>query len=235
MLNIAIVEDEWQYAEELQQHLSTYTAEYQVEFNIQRFTRGQEFLFNYNRQFDIIFMDVDMPEMNGFATAHKLREIDTDVLLIFVTHLAKYACKGYEVDALDYIVKPVKYSTLRLKIDKAIAKARRREQQEVLLNTKEGMIRVALADLLYIKIDGHNIEYHMNDSVALNYGTLKSVESMLPVNQFCRCNNNYLVNLRCVSRIEQDQAVIGAERLPISRPRKQAFIEALHKYIMGAW
>lgn len=233
MINIAIVEDEWQCAEELQQQLLTYSEEYGVEFNITRFSRGEEFLFKYRNSFDIVFMDVDMPEMNGFVTAKKLRGIDADVVLMFITYLAKYACKGYEVDALDYIVKPVKYTTLRLKIDKAISKAKKRVQQEVLLSTKTGLLRLPLTELLYIEINGHNIEYHTVQGTFEYYGTLKSVESKLPENQFCRCNNNYLVNLRCVSRIEGDYVIIGAERLAMSRPRKAKFIEALHKFIMG--
>lgn len=233
MLNIAIVEDEWQCAEELQRHLETYAQEHALEMNIARFSRGREFLFQYNNTYDIVFMDVDMPEMSGFETAQKLRQTDPEVILVFVTYLAKYACKGYEVDALDYIVKPVNYGTLRLKIEKAIAKARKREKQEVLLSTKDGLLRLPLADLLYISIDGHNIEYHTSQGVSTYYGTLKSVEAMLPPNRFSRCNNHLLVNLRCVSRIEEDYVVIGSARLPMSRPRKAKFIEALHNDIMG--
>ena len=233
MLNIAIVEDEWQCAEELQRHLQTYSQEHSIEFNVVRFSRGREFLFQYRDSFDIVFMDVDMPEVNGFETAKRLRKFAPDVVLLFVTYLAKYACKGYEVDALDYIIKPVKYSSFRLKIDRAIARARKREKQEALLATKDGLIRVQLSDLLYVSIDGHDIEYHTTEGVSTFYGTLKSVEAKLPPNQFCRCNNNYLVNLRCVSRIEENQVIIGSTRLPMSRPRKAKFIEALHNDIMG--
>lgn len=233
MLSIAIVEDEWQCAEELQRHLETYAQEHTLEMNFTRFSRGREFLFQYNNTYDIVFMDVDMPEMNGFETAKKLRQLDPDVVLVFVTFLAKYACKGYEVDALDYIVKPVKYSTLRLKIEKAIAKAKKRKKQEVLLSTKDGLLRISIGDLFYISIDGHNIEYHTSQGVYTYYGTLKSVESLLPPNRFCRCNNNFLVNLRCVSRIEEDYVFIGSVKLPMSRPRKAKFIEALHNDIMG--
>lgn len=233
MLNIAIVEDEWQCAKDLETCLKTYASEYKVEFNIFRYSKGTEFLFNYRSNFDIIFMDVDMPEMNGFQTAKKLRELDQNVLLIFVTFLAKYGHKGYEVDAMDYIIKPVEYETLRLKIEKAISRCRQKLNQEVMLPTREGEIRVSLSRLSYIEITGHDIVYHTDRGDFSYYGTLKMVEKLLPAGQFCRCNNGYLVNLRCVTRIEGDEVIVGDHRLQISRPRKKQFVEALHQYFMG--
>lgn len=233
MLNIAIVEDEWQCAEDLENCLKTYSAEYGTEFNIRRYSRGAEFLFNSRSGFDIVFMDVEMPGMNGFQIAGELRKEDPYVIIIFVTYLAKYAHKGYEVDAMDYIVKPVKYETLRLKITKAIARARQKQETELLLPTREGMVKVSLSHLAYIEIEGHDITYHMETGDYSYYGTLKMIEKLLPPGQFCRCNYGYLVNLKCVSRIEGDEVIVGNHRLPMSRPRKKEFIEALHRFFMG--
>jgi len=233
VLNIAIVEDEWQCAKDLEDCLKTYSTEYKIEFNIKRFSKGTEFIFNYHSNFDIIFMDVEMPEMDGFQTARQLRKVDPYVVLIFVTYLGKYARRGYEVDAMDYIVKPIKYDTFRLKIDKAISRARQRQQDEIMLPTKDGIVRASLLHLTYIEISGHDLIYHIDGENYHYYGTLKMIEKLLPPDQFCRCNNGYLVNLKCVSRIEGDDVIVGNQRLPMSRTRKKGFIEALHKYFMG--
>ena len=69
--------------------------------------------------YDIVFMDIELPGINGMEAAHRLREIDQQVILIFVTNMAQFAVKGYEVDALDYIIKPAQYGPLSIKLDRA--------------------------------------------------------------------------------------------------------------------
>ena len=230
MLHIAIVEDEWTCDEELTACLERYAKEYGEEFHIRHFKRGAEFLFQYEADTDLVFMDVDMPEMNGFETAAKLRQMDPDVVLIFITFLAKYAYRGYEVDAMDYIIKPVRYETLRLKIDKAIDRCRKKLANETFVETKEGLVRISISRLSYVEIMGHHIVYHTDTGDVTDYGTLKSVEKNLPEGQFCRCNSGYLVNLRCVTSIEGDTVVVGSKRLPMSRTLKKEFMEALQRY-----
>ncbi len=71
---------------------------------------------HYRADYDIVFMDIELPGINGMEAAHRLREIDQQVILIFVTNMAQFAVKGYEVDALDYIIKPAQYGPLSIKL-----------------------------------------------------------------------------------------------------------------------
>ena len=131
MYRVAIVEDEWESFESIRKCFEEYTKEYGEAFNIIRFKNGMYFLGAYSSNFDIVIMDIDMPQMNGIQTAADLRKVDDKVVLIFVTFLAKYAIKGYAVDALDYVVKPVNYHTFKLKIARAIERCRKNARGRV--------------------------------------------------------------------------------------------------------
>lgn len=233
MINVAIVEDEWECVNPVKECFEKYSQEYGEEFNITRFPNGTEFLSNYKTGFDIVIMDVDMPGMNGFATAKKMREIDPSAALIFVTYFAKYAIKGYEVDALDYVVKPVDYPEFKMKIDRAIKRHKANRSSEVVVKYKEGVVRIPLSELLYVEIANHDLVYHTVKEDYHAYGTMKMVEGLLPDSSFSRCNNCYLVNLRLVTKVEDGYVHVGNAKLGMSRLRTKPFLQALHNYAMG--
>ena len=230
MYKVAVVEDEWESADRLDQCFKAYTEEHGVLFSITRFKNGLDFIEDYTPNFDIVFMDVDMPHKNGLATARELRQIDPAVVLVFVTFLAKYAIRGYEVEALDYVLKPVNYNAFKITIDRAIARCRKREKAEVTLPSSEGTLRVELTCLNYIEINDHLITYHTSRGNYTAYGTMRAIEKLLPEKQFSKCNRSVLLNLRNVTRIQGNYVYIGDEKFEISRPRKQAFLEAFHEY-----
>jgi DNA-binding LytR/AlgR family response regulator len=84
--------------------------------------------------------------------------------------------------------------------------------------------------LNYVEIDDHDITYHTSRGQFRAYGTMRAIEKLLPADQFCKCNRSALVNLRNVTRISGSLVYVGEEMLEISRPRKQAFMEAFHEY-----
>ena len=110
MYTIAIVEDDKTQAASLKEYLLRYAAENGEAFAVKTFSNAVIFLEKYTAVYDVVFMDIKMPYLNGIAAAHKLRELDKGVLLFFITSLTQYAIRGYEVDALNYIVKPVEYN-----------------------------------------------------------------------------------------------------------------------------
>ena len=116
MLRIAIVEDDEKYADLLQEYLKKYGEERSEEFCCVMHKNAVVFLNNYKANYDIVFMDIDLPHMNGMTASQKLREVDKQVVLVFVTNLAQMAIKGYEVNAYDFIVKPVSYYGVQMQI-----------------------------------------------------------------------------------------------------------------------
>ena len=233
MYRVAIVEDEWESFESIRKCFEEYTKEYGEAFNIIRFKNGMYFLGAYSSNFDVVIMDIDMPQMNGIQTAADLRKVDDKVVLIFVTFLAKYAIKGYAVDALDYVVKPVNYHTFKLKIARAIERCRKNARGRVFLPTSEGEIGIDIDRLDYIEISGHTVFYHTQSGVYKAYGTMKGIEERLPERQFFKCNRCYLVNLHSVVKLEGNVVSVGSDKLVISRTRRKAFVDALASYVMG--
>ena len=119
MVRIAIVEDTQTDSKTLMRYVKEYTRLVNVEVEISVFDNAVKFLDKYTPKFDIVFMDIEMPYINGMEASKKLRELDQKVILIFVTNLAKYAIKGYEVQAFDFVVKPITYHDFTLKFVKS--------------------------------------------------------------------------------------------------------------------
>lgn len=232
MYQIAIVEDEVEYAGLLKKYLNKFGQEKNVEFQTRCFTNAISLLDNYKADYDLIFMDINMPFLNGMDAAHKLRALDSDVLLIFITNLAQYAIKGYEVDALDYILKPVSYFDFALKLSRAMLKLNKNfEHQNIVLTTTTGKVRLRLDDIYYIETSGHYLIYHTaGQKTYTQYTTMKSAAEKLEKHHFARCNNCYLVNLKYVKNIKGYTATVGNEQLQISQPRKKEFLNRFIAY-----
>lgn len=231
--HVAIVEDSPAEAELLRSYFARFTREHGVEFTLTCFASGEEFLNKYRPAYDLVLMDIGLPGHNGMETAAALRERDRSVTLIFVTNMAQFAVKGYEVDAFDFVVKPVGYSNFALKLQRALNKLDTRRDTEVLVTLSDSMVRLAASQIKYIEISGHRMVYHTTDGELYAYGNLKEVEATLGGGMFARCNNCYLVNLNYVRAVQGHTVTVGTDELQISRPRRKAFIQALNDYLGG--
>lgn len=233
MFNIAIVDDEGNARKSLFSFLNKFSKKENVIFNIQEFENGTDFLSACEKQkFDVIFLDIEMPGINGIETGEKLRTFNKNSIIIFVTNLAQYAIKGYAIHAYDYIVKPLNYEAFYLKMKELMPLLNNLEKHTLILNLScSKKVVIAIEDILYIESDSHDIYYHMEDkSVYRIYGTLGKFEKILPKKSFVRCNSCYLVNLSQVTSIKGDDVIIGEERLKISRPKKKGFLRAFEEY-----
>ena len=112
MIRVAIVEDDAEVQGVLQEYVRRYTRQYGTEFEVTVFADGVDILEDYRAVYDIIFLDVEMKHLDGMTTAERIRQMDADVILIFITNMAQYAIRGYSVGALDYVLKPVPYFCL---------------------------------------------------------------------------------------------------------------------------
>ena len=231
MLNIAIVEDDDREAKMLTDGLHRYAQEHKNSFSIQRFSDGVSFLCNEKQKYDLIFMDVEMPIMDGLQTAAKLREKDSQVVLVFVTKLFQYAVNGYEYDAADYIIKPIRYPSFSLKMEKIEKRCRRSTEKFLELKYSGGMKIVPQSSLSNVALQGHRIIYHTYQGELTYYGNGKQIEDMLPEEDFFRCNSGYFVNLQRVTGMDGFTVFLGDTELLVSHARRKAFIEALHAYL----
>ena len=119
MIAVAIVEDEESASKQLTEYINRYGKEQGEQFQVSLFSNVGSFLEPY-KKVDIVFMDIIMPGLNGMDGARQMREIDPETKIVFVTNMAQYAVQGYEVDALDFVVKPVNYKDFSYKMNRVV-------------------------------------------------------------------------------------------------------------------
>lgn len=229
-IHLAIVEDDDGQAQRLTEYVRRYSEENKEDIVVTRFCDGDEIVENYSAIYDVIFLDIQMKIMDGMETAKRIRKLDKEAIIVFVTNMAQYAIKGYAVDALAFLLKPVPYFAFSQELKRCIEKLKSREKHFLMVNTEDGVFRLCAEDILYIEVLNHRLYIHTKTEVLKTYGTIKDMEAKLPATEFFRSNSCYLVNLAYVSGVKDGMSVIGDTELAISRAKKKGFMEALAGY-----
>lgn len=232
MLNIAIVEDDDHQAQTLAEYCQRFAVETSTEFNMTRFSDGESFLARQTDFFDIILMDIMMDGIDGMETARRLRETNRRSVLIFVTSMAQFAVMGYEVSALDFIIKPVAYPHFQMKMHRAVEVVR--QQTGIMLTISKGgaVWQISSGDILYLEVKGHALYIHTRDEVVQCWESLSTIEKKLEGQRFSRCNNCYLVNLKYIKNLSGYTVTMrdGSELL-VSHPKRKQFLQELTSYM----
>lgn len=231
MIRLAIVEDEDGFALQLSNNIERYSAESGTELQVTRYWDGDEIAENYQCEFDIILMDIQMRFMDGMTAAEKIRERDGNVIIVFITNRIDYAIRGYDVDALDYIVKPIEYFSFSKKLERAIARVRAREGNTVTLQLPGGFVRLQTNDIYYVESEGHTLTYYTGEAAHRLRARIADAEAMLAPYGFFRCNKGLLVNLQHVKGVQDNCCLVQGKLLVISRGKKNEFMAALANYI----
>ena len=231
MYHIAIVEDEKACSRQLQKYLEQYQNEKNMQFKV--FSAGTELLTNYQPVYDLILLDIEMPGINGIDTAAKIRETDGEVALMFITNLAGYAIRGYEVEALDFVTKPVSYYQFAMRLSRCFRRLGKRESREILLSCPDGIKKLNISQIYYVEVQNRILHYYTSEGEYSLRGTIQSLEESLPAASFAKCNRWYIVNLKHVSEVKKNTVVVGGYELEISRRSRAAFLQSLAEYVGG--
>lgn len=234
MLHIAVVEDEDLYAGQIEDYLRQYSRERGILIRTERFRDGDEIAEDYKGGFDIILMDIQMQFMDGMTAAEQIRKMDQKVVIMFITNMTEYAIRGYEVAAIDYVVKPVEYISFARKMDRAASMVKTGHNY-LSVQTEGGLRKLDLERIMYVEVRDHTMIYHTEteDIQAKGRSSMKEVEEAIAPYGFFRCSNCALVNLKWVDGVKDGLCTVGTETVPVSRTRKKAFMNALVQYING--
>ena len=236
MYRALIVEDDPAAADVLRAHLARYGTERGVSFSVEVLSSALEFL-ERRPAADIVFLDIGLPGISGMEAAEVMRQTDTVTPIIFVTDLAQYAVRGYQVDALDFMVKPVEYEDFSLRMGRAMRVMERNAERTVAIPTVDGLRVVAQRDVIYVEIFRHDLCWHVaREAEPLHArGTLTAVAEELGSERFCRISASHLVNMGQVSVVRGSGVTMSdGTELAFSRTRKKAALEALARFAGGS-
>lgn len=232
-MNIAVVDDRQEIRDQLCGYIERYANENRLNLHVTPFADGAQIADPYRGGFDIIFLDIEMPLLGGMTAAERIRAADPDVVLVFVTNLAQYAIRGYEVEAFDFVLKPAEYYSFSVKLERAVRRVQSRRGRQLALQTSGGLQLVDSDKILYLETRDRMLHYHTEDGVYSVRGSLQKAETELAGAHFARCNQCYLVNLKYVRGADNDFVQVGGERLEISRRQRSAFLAAVAEYVGG--
>lgn len=230
MIRVAIVEDDAMYMEQLKLFLKQHEESTGEAYQITCFSDGEDIVSGYKAQYDLILLDIEMRFLDGISTAEEIRRVDSAVVIMFITNMPQYAIKGYAVDALDYVLKPISYFAFTQRIERAISRMKRREERFITLPVRGGKQRLDVGKIRYIEAVDRTLEFHTNTEVISSRGSLATLEQELGT-QFYRCNKCYLVNLKFVTGVQGEYALLSDTQLQISRAKKRGLLDALNNYL----
>ena len=239
MLCITLCDDEQIELSLLENYVREWAQERQHKVDIDLCGSAEQFLFRWEekREMDILLLDISMPGMSGISLAHRLRESGENVQILFVTGLADYALEGYNVDAVSYLLKPVKKEQLFDCLDKARERCGK-EDAVLLLEMPGGMARIKIKDICYLESAAHDTQVHSirgGEPFRCKVGIRQLEERVLQTGQpFFKIHRSYLVNLAFVNRINRREVVMDAgQALPVARNRWEALNQAYLDYYRG--
>ena len=233
MIRAVIVENDADERLRIRECLSWLEQTENTSFQITEFPSGTAFIGAYEPEYDIVFMDIEMPGMNGLEAARELRKIDPAVILIFVTNMAQYAIAGYEVEALDFILKPINKYSFAIKVKRAVSRVPKKTEDYISVKTDGEKRQIPISSVRYLDMDGHYVIYHTKEGNLKEYDTLKEACGKLQRSFFVFANRSCLVNLFYVTSVSRDSVMLGNDRIDISRPQRKAFLSAVSDFMGG--
>ncbi len=233
MFQVLLVEDESKEANTLMGLLERYGNEHSLKFNVTWKQSGMDMLLEKNK-YDLCFMDIKMPGINGLEAAEILRSIDETVPLIFVTNLAQYAVKGYEVAAQGFIVKPITYGSLSLNLDRALRVIQQNATRTIVISTDDGLRVVPFKSIVYIDVIKHKVSFHLDSETIETRSSLAQIEEELSGAPLLRISKNCMVNMNKIVQIRaNDFYMTSGESLKISRTLKRQIVDTVTDYLGG--
>ena len=178
-------------------------------------------------QVDLLFLDINMPGLSGISFA---RSLTISPLIIFTTAYPEYAVEGFELNALDYLVKPYSFERFLKAVNRAKErllelKTEGEISRKIILKADKKIYALDFSDIKYIEGQGDYIKVHLVDKMLVVHQTLKSTLESLPEEEFMRIHKSYLVNLIHIEFIEGNQVKVGDHNIPVSPPNREELIQ----------
>lgn len=228
---IAIVDDSKEDRNYIEALLNTWSKDNGCDISIKDFESAESFLFNYSEEkdFDILLLDIEMGDMDGVSMAKEIRKGNETVQIIFITGYSDYIADGYDVAALNYLIKPVNNEKLFGVLNKATSKIVKNEKK-LILKTTEGMVVMPIREIKYLEVQQNYVTVHGKTDVTVKK-TLGEFEKELD-ERFFRLGRSYIVNLSFIRKVTKNDAILTNDtKIPLPRGYYDEINKAIIKRI----
>ena len=232
MIKFAICDDEPLMAQALAGHLADYMKEKSMTaYSVSNFSDGRT-LVESAGSFDVIFLDIQMEHLDGMETAKLLRQRGDHSLLVFVTVLKELVFDAFQVEAYDYLLKPLDSARFKQTMNRVLRSLKQRTAEDIVIQRGTGCEVVLLSDIVYCEVLGRKIYLHKSDgTVSDYYDKLEDLERRVD-GRFFKCHRSFLVNLDYVRGCQDGQVLLfQGERIPASRLRERELTQALLRHM----
>lgn len=234
MITFAICDDEPLMAQELARHLAGYMEEHSITAcSVSCFSSGRA-LLESGGGFDVIFLDIQMEPPDGMETARLLRQRGDHSLLVFVTVLKELVFDAFQVEAYDYLLKPLDSVHFKRTMDRVLRTLEQGTAEDIVIQRGTGCEVVPLSDLVYCEVLGRKVYLHKRDGTVIDYYDKLEDLARRVDGRFFKCHRSYLVNLNYVRGRRDGQVMLSqGDRIPVSRLRERELTQALLRYMKG--
>ena len=229
MLSIAVCDDEVIECCNMAKRIKEIMEEMKMPCIIRQFQSGGE-LLQALESFDIVFLDIIMQDLDGMKTAQAFRKKASDKILIFVSSSREYVFEAYDVEAFQYLLKPVDDRKLKNVLQKAIVKTQSRSQEFIIASRERQKKKLFLDDIYYFEIKGRIVDAHGPEGIFTYYEQIGELENKIRDKGFFRCHKSYLINLKYVDGYSRKEVVLeNGEKIVIAKRRYDKFVQEMLK------
>lgn len=229
VIKIAICDDEQYFLERIEKMLQLYGKKTGQQLYIKKFTQSIHLMDSLNEEFQIYFLDLQMPIMDGFELAQIIRRFDDRSTIIFVTSYREYVFDSFQFDIANYITKPLTQIQVDCEMNRAIRKLNTYEQAYLAVKNNNGFIKLFLSDIQYIETYERNVLIHcQDDRNEIGHFKMQELEERLKDYPFTRCHNSYIVNVDYIKQIHDlSVTLLSGEKIYTTKSRKKELIKKM--------
>ncbi|TGV00419.1 LytR/AlgR family response regulator transcription factor [Flavivirga rizhaonensis] len=196
----------------------------------------EAFSYIRNNHIDLIFLDINMPEISGISFA---KSINKDIKIIFTTAYRDYAVEGFELQAVDYLLKPISFNRLLKAINnyfEIYSEAKHEAIENIdrndfmFVRSDRRMIKIDFEAIIFIESYSDYIKIHLVDNTIVTRETISAIEAKLPVKKFIRIHRSYIISINNIVSFTNEEIVINNKSLPISRSYKKEVLQVLERF-----
>lgn len=229
-MRIAICDDEKQICELLKKKVTQFFFDDMNNISIRMFESGEQLLKFDIEKIDVLFLDVDMPGINGLDVAKEIRKENDDMIVVFITAYDEFVFESFKVAAFRYLVKPIEDKELTETLQ-SIRKKLRESEDELRFRFQNEMFCVKFSDIIYIEGMRDKIWLYCKNDTFRWRGTIKSINEILGGKGFFQVHRSYIINMNKIQRYDTQYIQLeGGYEVPISKYRLNEFREEYIKY-----